>query len=157
VLAPLVICKQSFHFNTKKLSGIVIRSHEGEVMATKCLTKPYITDPLTAEAVAAWTAATLIGQLELKDVILEGDSLSVVQVLRSEERSGALFGHLMDEAKLLLQSCHTWEVQHVQRSGNEVAHQLAKLALDQNIEHMWTDSFPSCISEIVMAEKQFSE
>jgi hypothetical protein len=39
------------------------------------------------------------------------------------------------------------------RSGNKVAHQLAKLAQDQNIEHMWTDSFPSCISEIVMAEK----
>jgi hypothetical protein len=60
--------------------GIVIRSHEGEVMATKCLTKPYITNPLTAEAVTAWTTATLIGQLELKDVILEGDSLSMVQV-----------------------------------------------------------------------------
>jgi hypothetical protein len=79
-------------------------------------------------------------------------------VLRSEERSGAQFGHLMDEAyKLLLESCHMWRVQHVQRSGNEVAHRLAKLALDQNLEHMWTDSFPSCTCEIVMAEKQNSE
>ena len=33
--------------------GIVIRTHEGEVTATKCSTKPYITDPHTAEAVAA--------------------------------------------------------------------------------------------------------
>ena len=78
-------------------------------------------------------------------------------MLRREERSGAHFGHLMDEARLLLESCHTWRVQHVQRSGDGVAHQLAKLALAQNTEHMWTDSFPSCIHEIVMAEKQFSE
>jgi ribonuclease HI len=63
--------------------GIIIRTHEGEVMATKCSTKPYITDPQTAEVVAAWTAANLVWQLELKDVILEGDSLPVVQVLRS--------------------------------------------------------------------------
>jgi hypothetical protein len=63
--------------------GIIFRTHEGEVMATECSTKPYITDPQTAEAVAAWTAANLVWQLELKDVSLEGDSLSVVQVLRS--------------------------------------------------------------------------
>jgi hypothetical protein len=63
--------------------GIIFRTHEGEVMVTKCSTKPYITDPQTAEAVAAWTAANLVWQLELKDVILEGDSLPVVQVLRS--------------------------------------------------------------------------
>jgi hypothetical protein len=38
-----------------------------------------------------------------------------------------------------------------------LATSLAKLALDQNVEHMWTDSFPSCIHEILMAEKQFFE
>jgi hypothetical protein len=84
-------------------------------------------------------------------------SLAVLQVLRSEESSGAQFGHLMDEAKILLESCQTWSVQHVKRSGNEVVHQLAKLALDQNLEHLWIDSFTSSIHEIVMAEKHNSE
>ena len=46
-------------------------------------------DSQNAEAIAAWTAANLIWQMGLTDVILEGDSLTVVQVLRSEERSGA--------------------------------------------------------------------
>lgn len=40
--------------------GIVIRNHEGMVIATKCSTRPHIIDPLIAEAVAVWEAGHLV-------------------------------------------------------------------------------------------------
>lgn len=67
--------------------GIVIRNHEGEVVTAKCSTKLYITDPMTAEAVAVWTAAQFIRQLGIEHAILEGDSLEVVQSLQGEKKS----------------------------------------------------------------------
>ena len=67
--------------------GIVIRNHEGEVVAAKCCTKPHIIDPLVAKIVAAWSTAQFIRQLEIDHVIVEGDSLGVIQSLGGEDKS----------------------------------------------------------------------
>ncbi|XP_059440703.1 LEAF RUST 10 DISEASE-RESISTANCE LOCUS RECEPTOR-LIKE PROTEIN KINASE-like 2.4 [Corylus avellana] len=67
----------------KMAARIVFETHEGEVIVAKCFLKPYIKDLQIAEAVAAWKVADLIWQLWLTDIILEGDSLAVVQVLHT--------------------------------------------------------------------------
>ena len=51
--------------------GIIICNSEGVLVASKCLTKPYITYPQVAKAVVAWLVVQLIRQLGILDVILE--------------------------------------------------------------------------------------
>lgn len=40
------------------------------------------------------------------------------------------YGHLVDDAKQLLNLHGQWKASHVRRSGNEAAHRLAKFALE---------------------------
>jgi hypothetical protein len=42
--------------------GILVRDHEGTVVAAKCFTHTHVTNSLTAEIIAAWTSARFIIQ-----------------------------------------------------------------------------------------------
>jgi hypothetical protein len=44
----------------KKLMGVgvVVRNSIGGVLAMQCSTRPYINDPIVAEAIAFWTVAS---------------------------------------------------------------------------------------------------
>jgi len=46
-----------------------------------------------------------------------------------------------------------WRVSSVRRGCNNAAHQLARLAVSQELNQIWMYSFPSCISESVTAER----
>ena len=79
--------------------GILIRDHDGVVVAAECSTTSHVTDPLTAETIAAWTAAQFVTQKGYGNVIFEGDSLVVVNSLQNEEPSWAPPGHLIEDTK----------------------------------------------------------
>jgi ribonuclease HI len=133
--------------------GLLIRDHEGTVVAAKCSTQSHVSDPLVAETIAVWTAARFIKYKGLDNVVLEGDSLGVVNCLQEEEPSWAPAGHFIEDTKLCLSGL-AWSVQHVGRDANSAADRLAKLALSLVEEHQWVSSIPQCIQNIVMAEKQ---
>jgi hypothetical protein len=59
--------------------GIIARDHNGNIVAAFVATRLYITDPSSAEALAAWKMAELCVVLGLNNVLLEGDSLEVVK------------------------------------------------------------------------------
>lgn len=79
--------------------GVVVRDHGGELLATQCATKDFITDPRTAEAYAAWRAVELSSQLGLQRIVLEGDALEIVNVLKNDEVWLGSFGHILLAAK----------------------------------------------------------
>jgi hypothetical protein len=133
--------------------GVVVRNHDEDVLFTKCMVKEYITDPLIAEAVAVWVAVEFISQFGFQSVMLERDSLVVVQALCSEDKSWSQVGSLMEDAKIILCNCQFWEVCPVRRAVNEVVHRISKLALALNDTHVWEDFVPLCIREIVLAER----
>ena len=80
------------------------------------------------EALAAVRAITLAMDLNLPSFIIEGDSEVVISDLRSEEDSFSSFGHLISSIKHYLVSCNCVSFIHIRRSGNSVAHFLAKHA-----------------------------
>jgi hypothetical protein len=53
----------------------------------------------------------------------------------------------------MLSQCREWQVNHVHRQGNAVAHGLAKLALNIQQEVVWTVNFPLCIWDLVNTEQ----
>jgi ribonuclease HI len=139
----------------KKLMGIgiVVRDFTGEVVATQCTTKAYVCNPVVAEAMALWTAVVLLGQLSFMDVILEGDCLEVVKAIQMETRNETRYGFTLEEAKEMLKGCRLWEISHVRRTANEVAHRVAKMAVSLHVNNLWLTTTPPCIRDIVLAER----
>jgi ribonuclease HI len=133
--------------------GLLIRDHEGTVIAAKCSTRSHVSDPLTAETIAVWTVARFIQHKGFNNVILEGDSLGVVNSLHDEEPNWAQAGHLIEDTKNMLSGVE-WRVHHIGREANSTVDRLAKTSLLLVEEHQLVFSTPLCIQSIVLAEKQ---
>jgi hypothetical protein len=82
--------------------GVIIRDHNGAILAALVASKQYIIDPTTVEALVAWKMVELCVSMDCNSVILEGDSMEVVQALRNEEVSWGRYSTLINDAKILL-------------------------------------------------------
>lgn len=68
---------------------------------------------------------------------------------------GSRRGHLIaDHIRTNLYGFQQWQIMHVRRTANRVAHAPARVAVKQgSIERMWTGEPPDCIATIIVAEK----
>ena len=82
--------------------GIVVRDQEGALLVANCIAKIGITDPYVAEAMGAWQSASLINQLGLQKVIVEGHALQVIQDLCKKGPCWRKYGHLIDDVKNMI-------------------------------------------------------
>ncbi|XP_035541677.1 uncharacterized protein LOC109020358 [Juglans regia] len=108
--------------------GVVIRYNEGDVLFTLRQSLYFCSQPSTAEAMGLVTVALLCMELELKQVILEGDSSHVVNAMRQGKDHNGMLSCLVEDAKAALKKTN-WEIQHVKREANKVAHYLAQEAV----------------------------
>jgi len=86
-------------------------------------------------------------------VLIEGDSLSVIQELQKQGRNGSGCGQLIMDTKSIMSSLDFVSFQHVKRDANKVAHCLAKFALSQMLDKVWVEDCPPIIQPIVLAEQ----
>jgi hypothetical protein len=122
-------------------------------LASLCATVPFISDPAIAEAYAAWKAAGLCCELGLQRIILEGDASVIVQALQQTDPSRSPYGQLIGDIQSMLNRLPFWQVSHVPRLVNGVAHRLAKAAITQSINCVWHHGYPDFIQEYVLAEQ----
>jgi ribonuclease HI len=132
--------------------GVVVRDDQGKVILAQGKSILAMYDPATGEAVAALVAVELYRDLDVFDVILEGDSLEVVNAINEDRSSRRKYGHILDDIKMVLSSLRSWEVMHVKREANMVAHNLAKEASKLQTDRTWIEDCPLCILDIVNLE-----
>jgi hypothetical protein len=90
--------------------------------------------------------------LGLQRIILEGDSLQVVNTLKAEGLNWSISGQIVEDAKGVLRTFLSWQVYQTKREGNSSAHGLAKEAVHRVIDRVWIDSIPESIRDIVLSE-----
>ncbi|KAG6678721.1 hypothetical protein I3842_14G094800 [Carya illinoinensis] len=124
--------------------GLVARDHGGNVIAIKRVAREGYVAPLMAEALGGLHAAMFAAELNLSSVVLEGDSLQVVQGL-------SLCGERWDNVGLILLDTRAFfsrfvhcSVSFVRRGGNQKAHCLAREALEVSGESSTRASQPHC-------------
>jgi ribonuclease HI len=132
--------------------GAIIRDHNGHVQAAKCMRINGAQTPVVGEALAAVAAMEFGKEQGMSDIILEGDSLQVVLAIKEEGPNLQIYGHIVDDVKLLLNSCRSWMVGHVRREANRAAHGLAKEGLLSPTTRIWRNDLPDCIFNIVLVE-----
>jgi hypothetical protein len=80
----------------------------------------------------------------------------MVTALNREDEDFSRFENIIVETREILKDFPVWNVNFVRRECNNAAHQLAGFAVNQELNQVWMDSYPSCISGIVIAECHLS-
>jgi hypothetical protein len=83
----------------KKLGcGIIVRDHMGFVIAAQCDRLDVFQEPVIAEALASLVGVEFSRDLGLPDIILEGDSLQVVQTFCESGQNFRPYGQIINDA-----------------------------------------------------------
>ena len=110
--------------------GVIIRDKEGLVIASMAIRVPQQLQPIEIEALATNKALEFAKELDISDVVLEGDSLLVMTALKSKNIGLAPFGLLLQDSLALSSGFSKLFYSHTKREGNIVAHNLAQLAVN---------------------------
>ena len=141
-------------FGASNMSGIgvVIRDSNGDVL-TSCSKKiPQAYKAEEIEALAAFKALSFAFVLGFSSAILEGDSLGLIQALKSEERSLSPMGLLIEDVKVLANNFVRLLYSHVKRNDNRVAHSLDRNVLCIPDFQIWMEDIPSHIVLILQLD-----
>ena len=132
--------------------GVVVRDMNGLVLASCAKRIHQSVKAVEIEAMAAATALSFAKDLGFQRLILEGDSLEVIQALLERTETLTPTGLLLEDVRSLSQNFDLLLYSHTKRDGNAVAHSLAKYALRIPDFLAWMEDVPSHIQSIVQAD-----
>lgn len=118
-------------------------------MDTMRMNKPFFPDPHLAKAYAALQSTLLGLDMGLTKIILEGDTLNVVNKINGANENLDKAGMIILDVKNSLTRFESWQVKHVNKSSNKAAHCLAKDALSKDDACVELEEFPSCIATML--------
>ena len=132
--------------------GVVIRDHNGLVLASMSKQIPQLYSALEVEAMAASTTLSFATQLGFQWAILESDSLTLATALQNNSTFLSSEGLLMEDIKFHASSFIQLRYSHVKREGNNVAHKLAKHALYISEFSVWMEDVPPPLLPVVLRD-----
>ncbi|KAM2005433.1 hypothetical protein FF1_000671 [Malus domestica] len=87
-----------------------------------------------------------------QSLIIETDSLQIVEALRDPTLNLSTIGQVVEDCKALLNTITEANITHIRRNANAAAHHLAKVGLSLMQSCEWTDSPPSIITDILVED-----
>ena len=133
--------------------GVVVRDHQGRVMATSMSEKIKLSSSLNeVEALAAVRAISFTLELHLPSVIVEGDSELIISALQSEEESFTSFGHLISLIKQSLGIFSCISFSHTRRTGNSLAHNLTQYTRHIDALTVWMEDVPPQLHHVLITD-----
>ena len=136
-------------FGNSGMAGIgVVCDCEGEIIAalSQKICEPHSVD--VAEALACSRSVAFVRELSLFSVVVEGDSLRVVQAITNKRENQTFFGHVIKE---IHGSCSNFTriiFQHVRREGNKLAHAPARRAVLFVDTDVWVEELPADLEDV---------
>ncbi|XVF87834.1 hypothetical protein PTKIN_Ptkin18bG0152500 [Pterospermum kingtungense] len=121
-------------------------------MCAKTATIKDINEPFLIEAHAAVEAMDFALNCGFHEIILEGDALGVIKRLQSSNVDRSMIPHQIEEGRMKMSSFSHSKLQHVPRTSNEAAHQLAKLSPNLLYDCIWMEDYPACIKSVIDAD-----
>ncbi|KAF5442911.1 hypothetical protein F2P56_035519 [Juglans regia] len=134
-------------------AGIVIWDEEGEVLVSLWMPKGNVCSPIVAEVHALWRAVELCTELRFTNVVFEGDALTIIDAINRSKESWVWYGQMIEDLKQFFTYTNRWKLQHVYREGNQVAHSLAKNAIDLGEEIVWIENYPDDVFSVLQFDR----
>ena len=130
--------------------GVVIRDNAGMVIATL---SQKVRGPQTVEmveALAARRAIIFAKEVGIDDVEFERDAVNVIRDLSSQVPIHTPYGLIIEDAKAILHDFQRSSLSHTRRSGNAIAHALARRASQYNSPLIWMEEVPPDITNVLL-------
>ncbi|KAL2938556.1 hypothetical protein RDABS01_022005 [Bienertia sinuspersici] len=129
--------------------GVVLRDENGDLIAAGVkLTKAF--DVEMAEAEAIRYGMRLAKRLGYERIILESDALSSVQAIMANRSGRSPIYCIYEEITVEKSFFESFNINHVRRSGNTLAHCVARWSINDCIEYVWWGAFPQSFN--ILAE-----
>ena len=133
------------HFKTQSRQGlgVVVRDSYGRVIAglSERITLPPTVEDL--KALDSRKAVSFAIDLDLREVVFEGDSEVIFKHLSSDQPSIAAFGHIVEDARSLAAMLGRFSYSHLKHKGNMVADKLTKQAKFLYEPKIWLEDIHS--------------
>lgn len=106
--------------------GVIVKDHPGMIIVVISHTIGFILEPMVVEEITALYVAKFRHNLGLSIIILEGESLQVVNAVQYMGHNWSRYGYIVADIQSVLQWIKSWQICHNKRAINCVAHGLAK-------------------------------
>ncbi|KAL5578545.1 hypothetical protein UlMin_020244 [Ulmus minor] len=141
--------------HTKKFGlGVVIRDHSGSILGSAATPVSSSVSVDVAEGWALERGARLAKYLGFSAIELESDCLGVVMALQQQTHFISELSFVFDSISDHCNAFHQFSFSYTPRTSNQVAHNLAKLALSLADEQIWRGRGPDCIASMAIADIQ---
>ncbi|KAL5575992.1 hypothetical protein UlMin_017691 [Ulmus minor] len=136
--------------------GTIIRDFTGKVLGSAATPISSSVSVDVAESWALERGAALAKQLGFSAVVLESDCLAVTKALDLRTVIASEINYVFDSIYEICSDFHLYKFSHTQRMSNQVAHNLARLALSLENEQIWPMGTLESINHFVIADTQQS-
>ncbi|OMO94270.1 hypothetical protein COLO4_16438 [Corchorus olitorius] len=132
--------------------GAIARDSNGEVLGAIAGRLERVSDSFTAECLAALKAITWARDMCFRNIVLEGDALTIIRKVNAPTINLSPIGPYTVELKFpgsLFVSCLFI---HVLKDGNEIAHALATLGSSLSEDMVWIEEVPVSIVDVLQKD-----
>ncbi|KAK5844503.1 hypothetical protein PVK06_000643 [Gossypium arboreum] len=123
-------------------SGIVVRNREGDVLLSCSEIHEEVPSAFAAEAIACKKATQIGIKMKGSDIIIEGDSLSVIKKCKTEKQDKSQIGAFIHDIQQATSRSKHLRFEHIPRSANGLAHMLATETLRTKEEIYLVEGVP---------------
>ena len=113
---------------------------------------PLDSNQIIVEALAIEAGILLAKEMDLHQIIVESDSLSVIQSIFSKDFRGEI-GHIFHGILSFLEGFSSWQVQHLKGDYNRVAHELACFTRCHDINQVWRGVSPPVVRNLIHMDR----
>jgi ribonuclease HI len=131
----------------------ILRREDGRAVGAATKVLKGSDDSTLAEAIGISEALIWIKTLNLQKVIIETDAKILTTALEKKLFPRTNWGNVMRKVSRGLASLESVSVSWVNRKGNQVAHNLARLALEEP-NKVWLQNFPTCIASYILSDME---
>ncbi|XP_019176866.1 PREDICTED: uncharacterized protein LOC109172171 [Ipomoea nil] len=129
--------------------GAVICAHTGQFVAARsgklsCAPIPYLAETMAVKEALSWLKSRSI-----REVIIETDCQAFCISYNSGLLDLSYVGLVVKQCQSIARDVGNVQVRHVRKSGNHVAHALARATVSLSVLGVWDDHPPSCIAHLI--------
>lgn len=138
-------------------SGKVARNPTRQIVASKAVLHEDVGSVFSLEALACRETIKMCIDLGLRNVILEGDSLTVIKKCRSDVRDRSVISPIIQDIKVIASRFNSIQFRHVKRTKNQLADCLATESLERSEGFYLSESVPSYAAAAIQFDEASRE
>ncbi|KAK8501559.1 hypothetical protein V6N12_057890 [Hibiscus sabdariffa] len=124
------------------ISGAIGRNSEGLIMAASAVPHSNVPDAFVAEALACQQAVQLAKDVGFSNVIIEGDSLTVIKKINAGSHDRSVIAPIIADIKELAKNFGAISFRFVRREANKAVHVLARECCSCQTPCYWLEEAP---------------